>query len=395
MAVTVEQPRGHRVQEYQAWVEAQGLPIHRGYFVEDFKTAEVGPWVQRGTGGCFFELAGQEGWTQICVEEIPPGATSNPFKMATDDLIFVADGRGSTTIWAEGERPISFEWAKFSLFLIPANFSYQFSNMQGALPARVVHYNYLPMAMETVRDPTIMFDCPVVDKRRLYGGDDFYAAAETVEVNGVRSNLWRGSFFPDTLAWDKLEPTGQMGVGMSHVGMRFPGSPIWAHISAFEPFTYKKAHRHGPGTIVILLSGEGYSLMYPEGADPVVCPWHEGAAIVPPNAWFHHHFVLSPTPARTLALHRSRLHPGLGETVEDYERNEVQYWQEAPAIRERFERELGQRGYASQMPPACYADRDFDPGWGRQGAEGGRPQSPSATDFAGRTRDYRIEREVN
>src|ERR1051326_5812548 len=167
MAVTTEPPRGHRVAEYQAWVEAQGIPIHRGYFVEDFKTAEVAPWAQRGTNGCFFELAGQEGWTQICVEEIPPGASSTPFKMATDDLIFVADGRGTTTIWADGEPPISFEWGKFSLFLLPANFWYRFSNMQGGRPARVVHYNYLPMAMETVRDHQVMFQCPVVDKRRL------------------------------------------------------------------------------------------------------------------------------------------------------------------------------------------------------------------------------------
>ena len=50
MAVTTEQPRGHRVPEYQAWVEAQNLPIHHGYFVGDFKLAEVGPWqVRDGT----------------------------------------------------------------------------------------------------------------------------------------------------------------------------------------------------------------------------------------------------------------------------------------------------------------------------------------------------------
>jgi len=186
-----------------------------------------------------------------------------------------------------------------------------------------------------------------------------------------------------------------MGVCMTHVGMRFPGSPIWAHISAFEPFTYKKAHRHGPGTIVILLSGEGYSLMYPEGGEPVVCPWHEGSAIVPPNAWFHHHFVLSDTPARTLALHRSRLHPGLGETVEDYERNEIQYWQESPAIRERFERELQSRGHASKMPPDCYTDPNFDSSWGRQGERAGGTPEPASNDFATRTQDYRTEREAN
>lgn len=394
-ATTVETPRGHRVPEYEDWVREQGIPIHRGYFVEDFKTAEVAPWKQRGTNGCFFELAGQEGWTQICVEEIPPGATSKPFRMATDDLLFVADGRGATSIWADGEPPVSFEWNKFSLFLAPGNFWYQLSNMQGEKPSRVVHYNYLPMAMETVRDRKVMFECPVVDRSRLYGSKDPYSAAQSLDVPGAeQANIWRGNFFPDTLAWDKMASHDFMGYGSTHVGLRFPGSPIWAHIMELAPFTYKKAHRHGPGTIVILLSGEGYSLMYAEGKDKVVCPWHEGSAIVPPNAWFHHHFVLGPTPARTLALHRSRLHPGLGDTVDDFQRNEIQYWQEEPSIQGMFEDELAKRGLKSQMPPECYTDRDFDPQWGRQG-EGASRQRPYSSDFAARTRDHALGREAN
>lgn len=395
MALTASEPLGHRVPEYDAWVKEQEIPVHKGYFVSDFKTAEVAPWKQRGTYGCFFELAGQQGWTQICVEEISPGTTSKPFRMVTDDLIFVADGRGTTTVWAEGEPEISFEWNKFSLFLVPGNFWYRFSNMQGNKPCRVVHYNYLPMVTEGVRDRKVLFECPVVERSRLYGGKEPYSAAQAVNVAGVeRGSVWRGNFFPDTLAWDRMERAGAMGVSSLHVNLRFPGSPIFAHMSEFEPFTYKKAHRHGPGTVVIILSGEGYSLMWPEGKEKVVCPWHEGSAFVPPNEWFHHHFVLSPTPARALALHRSRLHPGLGHTVEEYERNELQYWQEDPSIRKMFEDELAKRGFKSRMPPQCYSNKNFDPDWGRQ-REGGSRKSPYATDFAARTRDHSLIREAN
>jgi hypothetical protein len=387
--------RAHRLAEYESWMEEQKIPVHRGYFVGDFKTAEVGPWERKGTRGCFFELAGLEGWTQVCLEELPPGATSKPFKMATDDLVFVADGRGATTIWADGEDKITFEWNKFSLFLLPGNFWYQFSNMQGTKPTRVVHYNYLPMAMETIRDRKVMFECPVVDKSRLYGKKEPYSKAEAITLKGIeRSNVWRGNFFPDTLAWDKMERTEAMGVGALHVGLRFPGSPIWAHMSEFPPFTYKKAHRHGPGTMVMILSGEGYSLMWPEGAEKVVCPWHEGSAIVPPNNWYHHHFVLSSKPVRTLALHRSRLHPGLGENVEDYQRNELPYWREDPSIRKMFEDELRKRGQSSKMPAECYTDTNFDPDWGRQGAESKRGR-PYATDFSSRLRDHLAAREAN
>lgn len=392
MAVTVERPRGYRVAEYDAWVKEQGIPVHRGYFVDDLKTVEVGPWKERGTNGCFLELVGQEGWTQICVEEIPPGATSKPFKMAPDEIVYVADGRGFTSIWAEGEPKIGFEWGQHGVFLVPGNFWCELSNMQGTRPSRVVHYSYLPMGMEAIRDRKVMFESPVVDKSRVYAPNEFYSAAQVVSIDGVeRSNIWRAAFFPNTLAWDKWESSA-LGVGEQTVHLRF-GSTIRAHMSTFEPFTYKKAHRHGPGTILIMLEGEGYSLMWPEGRERVVCPWHVGSGFVPPNRWFHHHFVLSPTPARALALHGSRLDPGVGENVEDYARNELQYWQEDPSIRQMFEEELARRGFASRMPPECYTDRNFDPEWGRQG--GGGRSTPYSTDLAARVRDHVAGRGVD
>src|SRR5258708_8347660 len=75
-----------------------------------------------------------------------------------------------------------------------------------------------------------------------------------------------------------------------------------SHISQFPIGTYKKAHAHGPGAHVIVLSGEGFSLMWPEGEEPKRYEWREGAMIVPPNLWFHQHFNTGTTPARYLAF---------------------------------------------------------------------------------------------
>jgi len=128
-------------------------------------------------------------------------------------------------------------------------------------------------------------------------------------------------------------------------------------MSVFSTQTYKKAHRHGPGAVIVIPAGEGYSIMWKEGQAKVVIPWHEGSVFVPPDRWFHQHFNVGVTPARYLAFHRK---VGEREWVENRQRDQIEYPNEEPWIREKFEAELAKRGLKSRMPKEAYRDRDFE-----------------------------------
>lgn len=126
-------------------------------------------------------------------------------------------------------------------------------------------------------------------------------------------------------------------------------------MSAFDAKTYKKAHRHGPGRVIVIPSGEGYSTLWREGGDePVVVQWQEAALFVPPDRWFHQHFNLGSVPARYLALHPPMQFHGYAEKEEDRWRDQIEYPDEDPRVRERFETELADRGLTSLMPKEAY-----------------------------------------
>ena len=351
---------------YEQWVESVGVPIHRGFFVQDLRTVELGRWEERECNAAFLLLEGQEGVSEARVTEVPPGATLPPLTMAVDEVVYVVEGRGLTTVWtSDSGTKTTFEWQKHSMFHVPRNHTFQLGNVQGNAPARLLHCNYLPLAMQAVPDASLFVN-PTDGHRAVEPPDrSLFSEAKAIEqgdnASGPRGGVfWFGNFFPNMRAWDNLVPFKGRGAGGHVVWVRFPDSPVTAHMSVFPARTYKKAHRHGPGFVIVIPSGEGFSVMWPEGKDKVVIPWQEASVFVPPNRWFHQHFNLGSAPARYLALHPPRGLSGTGERVQDRERDEIQYPDEEPWIRARFEEELHKRSLTSEMPQQAYRDRSYE-----------------------------------
>jgi oxalate decarboxylase/phosphoglucose isomerase-like protein (cupin superfamily) len=347
---------------YDRWMEAQGVPIHRGYFIEDLRTVDVGPWAERECNAAFIQLEGMEGVAEARISELPGGTTVPPMKFALDEVVYTLAGSGICTVWAEGVAKHSFEFGPRSLFLIPRGATRQFSNARGDQPLRLLHNSYLPVAMSLEPDPDFFFNNPYPHPELLQPKDDeLYAVAKRASGMG-RGATWYGNFFTDMGAWEDLVPHRQRGGGGHVVDVSFPHSQMGGHMSVFPPGTYKKGHRHGPGRVIVIPAGEGYSIMWPEGGEKVIAPWHEGSMFTPPDRWFHQHFNTSVTPARYLALAPLPQFNGHSEKVEDRARDQIEYPREESWIREMFTDELGKRGLDILMPEEAYTNPDYT--WG-------------------------------
>ena len=131
--------------------------------------------------------------------------------------------------------------------------------------------------------------------------------------------------------------------------------------------TYKKAHAHGPGAHVIILSGEGYTLMWPEGETPKRYDWTPGALITPPNMWYHQHFNTGNTPARYLAFKYEgvAIRNSQGVPKAWISRriggHQIDYADESPEVRTMFADALEDHGLKAKMTEAYELEVDTLP----------------------------------
>jgi hypothetical protein len=207
------------------------------------------------------------------------------------------------------------------------------------------------------RDLDFIFNNFFNFKERFNGEGGYYSGEERVFKD---SEGFKGEILETNLVYDlPNHPLGEReerGAGGGNTRFEMAGGLMDCHVSEFPVGTYKKTHRHGPSAHVLILTGKGYSLMWPEGSPIRRFDWHAGSMLVPPDQWWHQHFNAGNTPVRYLAFHgmRSRKYK-IGMKLSDAKDvkkggNQIEYEDEAPELRETFEKELGKSGIKCQMP---------------------------------------------
>ncbi len=342
---------------YQAFIESEGIPIITGFYV-DLNKVETGPWARVGGNGAYIDLDGNGRTNDCYICEIPPGKSLNPERHMFEKIVYVLSGRGATTLRQHGHDQ-QFEWGPGAIFSIPINAWHQHHNGSGSEPVRFCAVTTAPMVMSLFNSVKFVFDNDfefedrAADERYLSGEGKLWQSETGREV-------WETNFVPDVVNF-KLYDLPRRGAGGSNVTFELGYNSLAAHISQFPVGTYKKAHWHGPGAHVFILSGHGYSLLWPNNGkreDRIRVDWQPGSLVVPPNEWFHQHFNGGATPARYLALRwgskRFGRIAGISPDAEgdkgiDQGGAQIEYHLEDPAVLDEFEEECVKHGAMPHM----------------------------------------------
>jgi len=342
-----DRPDEWRVRTYDRWVGAQGVPVLDGLYVPDLRSAGLGPWAAKGANGAIVRLIGSEDMTGSYVLELEPGASATAQRHLYDELVHVLSGRGFTTVWNEEGDRTTFEWREGALFAIPLNAFYQHHNASKTERARVVAVNNASIYMNLIHNLDFIFGCDFDFTDRFSSNVQFDGQGTE---HGYR--LWESNFIADMT---KVELAQRPSRGGRNRQFELTNASIGAHVSEFDVGTYKKAHRHGAGTHIVILSGEGYSLMWREGEEVQKIDWRPGAFLAPPDRWFHQHFNTGSEPARYLALrYNSRKwglykQYGVDKSVKQGG-DQIEYSDQEPWVHATFVEECAKRGVEVQMP---------------------------------------------
>jgi oxalate decarboxylase/phosphoglucose isomerase-like protein (cupin superfamily) len=341
---------------YTRWVRDEGLEIISALHVPDLHSVELKPWARRGGRGVYINHEASRTSNDCYVCEIPAGGRLAPQRQLYEEMILALDGRGSTTVWNDAGRRIAFEWQAGALFAIPLNAWHEHFNGSGREPARFVAVTNAPVAINLYEDVDFVFNTKYDFKSRFSGEPDYFS--NKGEQKGL---LLETNFVADAVNLPLISAS-ERGAGGGHIRFNMAKGSMNSHISQFPVGTYKKAHAHGPGAHVIVLSGEGYSLMWPEGEEPRRYDWRVGTMIVPPTLWFHQHFNTGTTPARYLAFKHEgvAIRNAQGVPKAWISRrlggDQIDYADEKPVVRQLFAEALARRGLKPRMDEAYQAE---------------------------------------
>src|SRR3984893_14967828 len=161
---------------YVRWVRSEGLDIISGQSVANLRTVALKPWPRRGGNGVYINHDASRFSNDCYVCEIPAGGKLAPQRQLYEEMILILEGRGSTSVWNDAGKRITFEWKTGAIFAIPLNAWHQHFNGSGTAPARYVAVTNCASVLNLYDDVQFVFNTPYDFKSRFAGEPDYFSA---------------------------------------------------------------------------------------------------------------------------------------------------------------------------------------------------------------------------
>src|SRR5262249_51747346 len=143
-----------------------------------------------------------------------------------------------------------------------------------------------------------IFNNDFVFRDRYRGEPDYFTVNESkLRIAGSAATFGEGEkgavgvldtgLIPDLYNL-QLYDAKSRGVSNKSAEVILSDNAMQTHVSQFGVGTYKRAHRHGPGSHVLVMGGAGYTLMwtdephYSKARKQARIDWKDGTLLVPP-----------------------------------------------------------------------------------------------------------------
>ena len=286
---------------YETWLRQARLdvPMFEGLMIDDIEHVALRPWPQLGEGitGLYLRFADYQ-MTDGRIVEIPVQGHTTSQRHLYEQGIYFVTGSGYTVLQQEGAPERRVDWKRGDLFSVPLNVRFQHYNT-GKEPARLLVVSSFPLMLNVTNSEDFIDSNNFVFSDRYDGAPDYFEPLESEGNIQITTNFVKDIQRTDT------QPYDYRGKGSETMRWLMAGNSMLSlHVDEMPPKMYRKAHRHSSDAFILLLSGEGFSVAWPEGAyqDRVRVDWKAGTLFVPPVYWYHQHLNTGATPARYLAI---------------------------------------------------------------------------------------------
>lgn len=332
---------------YDHWRDRQKIPVHRSFWIDDLRTLATEWWADLGARAAFVELDGAGDQTAAYVINLDAGESTQWRRHTWEEIVYVAAGSGITEVAGRGGVSVA-RWEAGAVLPVPLNQRYRHAAVADGTVLYCV--NNAPPIVNLFHHDRFLFDNPFEFDDRYDHSESYYSEEGQFWRHQTGAVIWQTNFVPDVVHLD-LPELAHRGAKGRNVMFQFAEHTLRPHVSEFPVGSYKKAHRHGPGAQIVLLAGEGYSLLWRDDFDQAVkVDWKPNSVFVPPNLWWHQHFNVGAAPARYLAIHmggkKYRFDHSYERDGEDRRSggDQIEYDDQDPRVHELFATECGARG---------------------------------------------------